>query len=375
MRKAILIGYVDHYAIRIKHIEQYFIKNGYSVETVSSWFDHATKERKSIKRDNQILIHCRSYSKNISASRVLSLLDFAFGVRKYLKKHNPDVIYAMLPPNCVAPVVARYAKKQGCKLIFDILDMWPESMPSRILKKIKPMYYGWQSLRDRYLNAADVIFSECKLYMDMLADKSFAAKMRLLYLAKEDVALERRPQLRKDVLSFCYLGSINNIIDAKGIAHLVKELRQYKPVEIHIIGGGENKETFIAGLTQAGAKVKDHGMLYDAAKKQAIFDQCHFGINMMKDMVCVGLTMKSIDYLRAGLPLLNSIKGDTEALVVNKGCGINVNPSLQACVAQIIHTDAAEFINMRENARTAFTSLFKSDVIAAEITSVLSNIV
>jgi len=69
--------------------------------------------------------------------------------------------------------------------------------------------------------------------------------------------------------------------------------------------------------------VCDHGAVYDDEKKQQIFDQCHFGLNIMKPTVCVGLTMKSLDYFRAQLPIINSIKGDTSTFVEEYQIGFN----------------------------------------------------
>ena len=43
----------------------------------------------------------------------------------------------------------------------------------------------------------------------------------------------------------------------------------------------------------------------------------------MKKSVCVGLTMKSIDYFEFGLPIINNIKGDTWNAVEEYGIGIN----------------------------------------------------
>jgi hypothetical protein len=44
----------------------------------------------------------------------------------------------------------------------------------------------------------------------------------------------------------------------------------------------------------------------------------------MKDTVCVGLTMKSIDYFQARLPILNSIQADTAKIVDEYRIGINI---------------------------------------------------
>ena len=52
--------------------------------------------------------------------------------------------------------------------------------------------------------------------------------------------------------------------------------------------------------------------------------KCHFGLNIMKESVCVGLTTKSIDYFSCGLPIINNIKGDTWNIVEKYNVGINV---------------------------------------------------
>lgn len=47
----------------------------------------------------------------------------------------------------------------------------------------------------------------------------------------------------------------------------------------------------------------------------------------MKESVVVGFTMKSLDYLRNGLLLLNNIHNDTWQLVEKYDIGINVGSS------------------------------------------------
>lgn len=61
-------------------------------------------------------------------------------------------------------------------------------------------------------------------------------------------------------------------------------------MRLHIIGDGESREEFYPKLERAGAEVLYHGKIYDAREKQAIFDQCYFGLNIMKETVSIGLT-------------------------------------------------------------------------------------
>ena len=72
---------------------------------------------------------------------------------------------------------------------------------------------------------------------------------------------------------------------------------------------------------------------------------------MMKKMVCVGLTMKSIDYFEFGLPLINNIKGDTWDIIEKEKCGINIsidNETLKENIVSYYSND------MRSNSRKVF---------------------
>lgn len=56
--------------------------------------------------------------------------------------------------------------------------------------------------------------------------------------------------------------------------------------------------------------------------------RCHYGLNIMKEDVRVGLTMKSVEYFAAGLPLINNIKGDTWDFVEMEEVGVNFKPEI-----------------------------------------------
>lgn len=84
---------------------------------------------------------------------------------------------------------------------------------------------------------------------------------------------------------------------------------------VHVIGDGEKCPQLLQALKDAGAEVDWRGVVYDEAEKHAVMSCCHFGFNLMKPDVCVGLTMKSVDYFRHDLPILNNIPADTAELV------------------------------------------------------------
>jgi glycosyltransferase involved in cell wall biosynthesis len=146
----------------------------------------------------------------------------------------------------------------------------------------------------------------------------------VMYWPKEMDAPELEWTSEPDVLTAVYLGSMNHIIDIDGIVDLLSRVKKKMKVKLHIIGDGESRDRFLSALDEARIGYEFHGFVYEEAEKMKIFSQCDFGINMMKSAVCVGLTMKSVDYFCYGLPIINNIPGDTWVLVEQYDAGVNV---------------------------------------------------
>lgn len=89
-----------------------------------------------------------------------------------------------------------------------------------------------------------------------------------------------------------------------------KKASKIKPVVLNIIGGGIFSEKLINLARNNGAYVNDYGYVFEDTLKANILNNSHFGLNLYHSHN-IGLTIKSIDYFSAGLPIINSIKGDT----------------------------------------------------------------
>lgn len=241
-----------------------------------------------------------------------------------LKKEEYDLLWVLVPPNSFVKDACRYKEMhKNTKLIFDLIDLWPETMPISRFKSLPPFSY-WKAIRDKYLNLADEIVTECDLYHEKLPKYINRKKIHTIYLAREIKEFNLKLNMPKDKIAFCYLGSINNIIDIPAIYELILGVNAYLPVQIHIVGDGEKKDELINSCESAGAEVFYHGKVFDSKEKNRIFETCHYGLNIMKDSVFVGLTMKSMDYFEAGLPIINNIQGDTWDIIEKYKIGINL---------------------------------------------------
>ena len=322
--KAVLVNCFDTYEDRVDLVHEFFKEQGYDVTVIQSDFRHFKKVHREEPKEEFVFVKSKPYYKNLSVSRLSSHYKYGADAFKIVEELKPDLLYTFVPPNSLAKFAASYKQRhKEVKLILDLIDLWPETMPIGKAKKFPPFTF-WGAMRDKSLKYADLVITECDLYQSVLCDALKGVKTETVYLAKRGIDVVSNPQLSEDELHLSYLGSINNIIDIPKIKEIIETIKKYKHVTLHIIGDGESKQELIDAARAGGATVEYHGKIYDPQKKQDIFDKCHFGLNIMKDSVCVGLTMKSIDYFQHGLPIINNIPADTAEIVEKYGVGVNI---------------------------------------------------
>ena len=330
--KAYVVTHSSTYESRAEAVGSWLQEQGLDVTWIYSDFDHRELQTMSRHEPDHVYLHMTPYAGNLSPRRIRSIQSFAREVENYLTGRQADLLYFLIPANSFVPAAARLKKKTGAKVVFDIIDLWPESLPLSHVDKLPPVY-AWKQLRDRHLNCADVILTECTLYQGLLMLPQ--DRTHTLYWFRKDkpAPLEDSCAGEADAggvaagdgcLHIAYIGAINNIIDIDAITGLLKNLQKERPVVVDVIGYGKKKEEFLKALDEAGVQSEDYGAVFDEEEKAEIFRNCSFGLNMMVPEVKVGLTMKSLDYLAYGLPLLNNIQGDTWLLTEEYDAGVNI---------------------------------------------------
>ena len=375
--KALLISAFTSYEPRLLLVEDVLQQLGYDTELLLTDFNHAKKTLRETSPNGATLIPTKPYRKNLSFARILSHRDFAKKALRIVRERKPEVIYAIVPPNTLARELATYKKSTpNVKLILDVCDMWPEAFPVATLKPVlAPFFFFWKALRDKALPSADLVITECDLFREKLLPISAKTiRWTVAGLPKSETPFgdSLKETLSSTELHLAYLGSINNLIDIPRIAEFVKEASTVKPVTVHVIGTGEKKEEFLSTLRDAGAKVIDYGVVYDEKKKAEIFSHCHAGLNVMKPSTFVGLSMKSLEYLKFGLPLVNSLRGDTARFVSENGVGININNPEAA--KHLASMTLEENEAMRARAKDLFTSTLEVGKIKTTITMIFNEI-
>jgi len=368
-----LVSCSDHYEHRFRVLAECLRSRGYTVTYLTSDFDHNTKHKYTCGVPGCIQLPARPYRKNLSLERILSHRVFASHVFSYLETltKQPDLLVMLVPPNFLGYYGAKYCRKHPeTRLVFDIFDLWPETFPAEQVKKVlRPAFAVWAWLRNSSLPAADYVLTECKLFQHMLGLS--AARSKTVYLSGRQLAKEYPVSLSEEKLQLCYIGGINNVIGIAEICGLLREIVQYKPVTLHIIGAGEQEQKFISDASEAGAETIFYGPVYDDASKAEITGICHFGLNIMKSSVCVGLTMKSVEYFRYGLPIINSIGGDTRELVRERSIGFQLK---QGCGEELASVSVETCLRMRQNVQAVFEEFFSDTAVKEQYEAVLDDI-
>lgn len=371
--KCVCISCFNHYATRMSQIVEYWKNKGDTTYIISD-FNHFEKKRYSVSYENTVQIHVPAYYRNLSPQRLWSHYVFSRRTYKLLLQIKPDVIYCMTPPNTLYQQVIRYQKRFQAKVIFDCFDTWPESFPVGGLKKVLAApFFLWRTLRDHYIGKADMLICVSKEGKDFYAPKC-PADMPIQVL-EPSIAEAEPPQYNAvihDTVSFCYLGNINYITDTELAIELLGELAKHIHVTLHIIGEGQNKEQLMEALTEQGVNVVSHGIVFDSEKKREIFSMCHYGLNIPKEEIQSSMSLKSVEYMHAGLPIVNSGLGDNYEGVRDAQLGINIDRNdLEKTVSEILGLSEAQRLEMHENCLRYYDDKFAHQNLDAVFAPVL----
>lgn len=356
MKKALFVScFEEWYENRLEPIIEWFKSKDYEVVCALSDYNHIRKTYSEKEKNKCHYVHVSSYKSNISPQRIKSHLEFGRRINELITEVLPDIIYLILPPNNTARYCRRYKEKHPeAKLYLDIIDLWPESMPFGKLKRMPPVVI-WKKWRNDALKIADHVFTECNLYQQKLSmDRG---KTSTLYLFKEqnkeeELLINEIIQDKKGrnieeckTVKFAYLGSMNNIIDINGICRVILQyIKGGYDCEFHAIGDGECRDVFEETVKSTGCLTYFYGCIFDELEKIKILALCDYAFNMMKAGISVGLTIKSIDYMSYGLPLINNIKGDTYQIIKQFAVGVNISDSNDDIIETISSVDSERVI-------------------------------
>jgi len=276
------------------------------------------------------LVPTRPYAKNVSLARVRSHADYARAWERLAREETakPDLIITSMPTISGAEAGMRLARAFGARLVVDVQDAWPETF-----ERLAPRGLRWLahlalfSLRRRaqhVYRAADLVTGVCERYRALVGRDDY----QCAYLGIEP-AVSALPREKHNGLALVYAGSLGVSYD---LATVVEAVRADETLTLDVAGAG----SFACDCP----RMRFHGFL-DRDALCSLFANCDVGVIPMRDDSWVGVPNKLFDYAAAGLRIVSSLRGETEALLTRHGLGVCYAAGDAADLARAAHAAAA----------------------------------
>jgi len=332
------------------------------------WEDRTLSPRFRIR-----LVPTPGYSRNIGLARLRN--ELAFICRTYMRARRegrPDCIVVTDPPQTVGRLGVWLAGRWHCPLIFDVMDLWPElfalALPRR-LRGLAPIIFSPMYLaRKRNYSHADGLIALSQSYTDkMLAEvpRLRAAPVATVFNGIDVEAFREAmresanglhlPNKGAGEIWAVYAGSLGENYDVSTLMEAAV-LLENRGVAIRILVAGDGPR---AAALQAFVRERQLGnLIYLGSVSKGclpgLYRQCDIGISAYGPSSTVAMPDKAYDYMAAGLPMVNSLRGELAALIDARQCGLNYAAGDPLSLAATFETLATDHNLRRAMARSSF---------------------
>ena len=369
--------------VRINTIYNLLKENGKEVEVITADFNHQTKKKHDLMQDRNDItfLSVPKYKLNISFRRLYSHFIFAFRLFFYLKKFVsfPSKIYCQIPTISSGLVCSYYCKKKGIPFVVDVIDLWPESLIVlySCKKFLQLITFPMKWLAEKVYNSADFLFTGSVQYAQYVQKYNKKAKaipvylgidiQRYQFLISSSLLHVNKPQGQKWI---CFGGMLGNSYDFKIILEGFKKLSDEKKYDIKLIfiGDGQERKRIMQFKNIHVLDIEITGFLKYADYLKYL-SYADIAINSFKKGTRVAYSYKFNDYIAAGIPVLNNVKGEMAEIITRYDIGRNFDYSVNSLYNRLkeMLDNPGLLPEMRKNAAFVATTVLDKKIVYREM--------
>jgi glycosyltransferase involved in cell wall biosynthesis len=301
------------------------------------WKDLRVNNRFTIR-----LVPTTGYKRNIGIGRVVR--DLVFGLRTYQrgkKMTSPDCIIYAESPLTFGYAGFQLARHHKCPVIYDQMDLWPEfiekvfpvAMEPFVRVLFAPVYYN----RKYIFRNLDAVMALARPYLDVMLREApilynrphdviyngIDVPLFRQFMSETQVLDVTLPSKEEDATWAVFAGSLNPSYDIWTILDAAKMLEeQNSNVWIVIAGDGPFRVHVEAAAARYGrTRVYYVGKL-EPSQLARLYKQCDIGLCAYSKRSNVEMPDKVYDYMAAGLPVVNSLRGEVSQLITQRKIGV-----------------------------------------------------
>jgi glycosyltransferase involved in cell wall biosynthesis len=315
------------------------------------WADKVVQTRFLLR-----LVPCSGYTSNISFGRLKYEAVFAKNVLQQAPKEAaPQCIIATEPPQLIGRLGVKLAQQFQCPLIFDVMDQWPElftlAFPRSLRGLARVLFLPLKAWRRNNYRHADGLLSLCETYraaalqeVPKLAEVPNAtifngigvSELRAMQKKETIVPAQLPPKEETDVWAV-YAGTLGNNYDVATLLNAARICGKTTPNLRFVVAGAGPLVERVLEYLQNG-KYSNLSYLGPLRPDQlsCVYRQCDIGLCTYAEGSNVAMPDKAYDYMAAGLPIINSLRGELASVLEREGAGVqyqagNAN-SLASCL-------------------------------------------
>jgi glycosyltransferase-like protein len=394
--------------MRMGSLAKYLSERGHSVVWWASTFIHGAKKyyinRYSTHRLNAnetlVLLHSDTYyKKNISLARIKYHRNLAGEFAKHSAEfETPDIIMCAWPTPQFAEAAVNYGEKHRIPVVLDIRDFWPDIYSRAFPKVLRPM--GQLVLRLMKRSCSNTIKRATGIVGKEMAALEWGCRYAGRESGENDTAIfigNERVSISDEELqnnlawwktkgvdeatwNMCFFSTLSlKSIDLETVIKAVLNLsRDYPDIRL-IIGGKGDGEEHLRKVAGNSPNIVFGGWL-NKDQMNSVMKISKCGLYCLKNTEDFKntFTNKAIQYLPAGLPIINSLTGFAKQFLSENRIGITYSENdISDCGEKIKSLYANETIRnaMASNAETTFNNVFESSVVNQQFENYFDRVV
>ena len=357
------------------HLARALAERGHRVVVVSGSHSHLFTRPPRVSRPftRQVIdgvtycwVAVPRYGPAISVGRVLNMAAFAAALEALPTSRlpRPDAILVSSPSLFPVPIAARWARRFGARLVFEVRDIWPLTLQELGgLSSRHPLIAAMQRLEDYGYRTADSVVSVLPGAGPHMVERGMdPAKFHYLPNGIDLDGARRSgdaPAAIRDAVGpgAFTVGFVGTLGRANVLETLIDAARLVDPEEVRVVVVGHGPERSQLMERAAGARnVAFVGPIPkgDVPAALQLFDACYVGYRR-SPLYRFGVSPNKLyDYMAAGRPVLFAADAANQP-VQEADCGLTVAPedpaALAGAISSLATASEAERARLGANAR------------------------
>jgi glycosyltransferase involved in cell wall biosynthesis len=349
--------WVNHFVVApseaggTRHFEmaRALIESGWKVTLVGSDFhlqsrtftrrkpdDHRTV-RETIDGVDFRWLHATPYARN-DGRRMLNWLSFA---RRLLREpwddSAPDVVIGSSPHLFAAWAAARVARRAQVPFLFEVRDLWPESLLAGG-RRPGVTYYALSRIARSLYAKADRIVVLARGSGDYLEERGIpAARLRYVPNGVDLSAFPEAARPVRETFTLLYAGAHGPLNGLDAVIGAARLLRERPAIRFLLVGDGPAKQGLMAEVARRGLTNVEFRDPVPKREVPSLLAQADAGLMVLREapLFSFGVSPnKLFDYFGAGLPVVCNVPGDVAEMVATSGAGEQAPDASAATLAK-----------------------------------------